>query len=167
MSFRNKVRAKKYAMAKKSKMTGAREIQRNFRAMQASLNTPMNEASRKALRPTLRQAKDNLKANGNVETGALLSTLSILRDREAPKDKPTYLVGPNSSKSPAYREAYLIEFGVEPHRVGDSIHPGHQAWPFMRPSFEATKDEVIAGWGREIGPAIEKWAAKRVKKAGK
>ncbi|MEZ5782348.1 MAG: hypothetical protein R3D70_12115 [Rhizobiaceae bacterium] len=84
-------------MAKKSKMTGAREIQRNFRAMQASLNTPMNEASRKALRPTLRQAKDNLKANGNVETGALLSTLSILRDREALKDKPTYLVGPNSS----------------------------------------------------------------------
>lgn len=154
-------------MAKRSQMTGAKGINAAFRNIKSGLNVPLNEASRKALRPTLAASKANLRANGNVETGDLLSTLSIIRDTTAPADKPTHAVAPDASKSPGYRKAHLIEFGVSPHMINGHIHPGHAASPFMRPAFEATKAAVIKIFGDSIGPAIERRARNVAKRNAK
>lgn len=152
-------------MAKKSRMTGAADINRAFRNTASGLNVPLNDAARKSLRPMLREAKANLKRNDNIESGKLYSLLSIIRDRSAPKDKPTYAIGPDASKSPHYRVAHLVELGTAPHNINGWIHPGASPSPFMRPAFEAMKAEVIRLFGAEIGPAIERRIAAVARRA--
>lgn len=156
-------------MAKKSKFSGVRSTKAAFRQLQSGLTVPINEASRKALRPVLREAKANLKANGSVESGELLSLMTIKRDPEAPKNRPTHVVGPDSKKSGHYRVAHLVELGTAPHFQPElnKMHPGAAAKPFLRPAFEEKKDEAIKMFGETIGPAIEKRAARLAKKAGK
>ena len=149
-------------------MTGARDIARALNDIAPGLTRPINTASRKALRPMLNAAKANLRANGNIESGEFLSLLTIKRDPKAPKDQPTHMVGPDAKKSPGYRKGHLIEFGTAPHWVGNWFHRGAKAFPFLRPAFEETKDEAIEILGSEIGPELEKQAARVAKKrAGK
>lgn len=154
-------------MANRSRMTGARDIANSLNQIGRGLNQPINAASRKALRPMLNQAKANLKANGNVESGEFLKLLTIKRDPKSRADRPTHMVGPDAKKSPGYRKGHLIEFGTAPHWIGNRFHRGARAFPFLRPAFEATKDVVIQILGREIGPELEKQAARVAKKAAK
>jgi hypothetical protein len=103
-------------MGKRSRVTGVRSTKTAFRQLQTGLTVPVNEASRKAMQPMLRQAKANLKANGSVESGEILKLLVIKRDPDAPKDKAVHVIGPDAKKSPGYRKAHLVEFGVAPSR---------------------------------------------------
>lgn len=146
-------------MAKRSQMTGARQLNQTLKDIVPGLNTPIQQAQRKAMRPMLRAAKAKLKANGSYLTGELYRLLSIIRDRTASKANPTMIVGPDKSKGPGYRKAHLVEFGTSPHPIGEGMHPGQAAAPFMRPAFEETKDEMIDVFGKEIGPAVERRAA--------
>jgi HK97 gp10 family phage protein len=40
-------------------------------------------------------------------------------------------------RNPAFY-AHLVELGTKPHRVGDGVHPGSPAQPFMRPAWDAS-----------------------------
>jgi hypothetical protein len=155
-------------MAKRSKISGVSKAKSAFRQVQSGLTVPVNEASRKALAPTLKAAKTNLKTNGSVESGELLKLLTIKKDPTARKDRPVHVVGP-STKSPGYRAAQLVELGVAPHFQPElnRMHPGAAAKPFLRPAFEETKDAAVRIFGESIGPAIEKRAAKLAKKRSK
>lgn len=155
-------------MAKRSKISGIASAKNAFRQVTSGLTVPVNQASRKALQPMLKAAKDNLRANGSVESGELLELLTIQQDKSAPKDKPTHVVGP-SSRKPGYRSAHLVELGVSPHFQPElnRMHPGAPAKPFLRPAFEETKDEAVKRFGESIGPAIEKRAARLAKKRSK
>lgn len=166
MSFKNRRTLVVFEMAKRSKMTGAKALSGAFRQLQSGLTVPINEASRFSLRPTVKAAKEKLKANGSVVTGELAALVTVKRDPTSKKDRPTHLVGPDA-KSGHYRVAHLVEFGTAPHMVGDKLHPGAAAAPFLRPAFEETKDEVIRRFGESIGPAVEKRAARLAKKAKK
>jgi HK97 gp10 family phage protein len=152
----------------KSTIKGVGTTKSAFRQLQTGLAVPVNEASRKALRPTLAAAKANLKANGSNKTGALMSLLTIRRDPTSPKDKTVTVVAP-STKTPHYREAHLVEFGTAPHFEPkiNHMHPGADPKPFMRPAFEETKEEVVKIFGDSIGPAVEKRAASLAKRANK
>ncbi len=155
-------------MATKSKVSGASAVNRAFRQLQSGLTVPINEASRKALQPMLKSAKANLKANGSVESGELLSLLVIQQDKSARKNKSVHVIGP-SSKSPGYRAAHLVELGTAPHFQPElnRMHPGAAAKPFLRPAFEDNKDEAVRRFGASIGPAIEKRAARLAKRRSK
>lgn len=153
-------------MAKRSRISGAKGLTGAFRQLQSGLTVPINEASRKALQPTVRASKSNLKANGSVVTGQLVKLMTVKRDPTSKKDRPTHLVGPDA-KTGHYRVAHLVEFGTAPHVVDGKLHPGAAAAPFLRPAFEETKDEVVRLFGATIGPAIEKRAAKLAKKRSK
>ena len=168
MSYAGRRKAMDFSMAKKSKLHGVRSTKAAFRQLSTGLTVPINEASRKALQPMLRQAKANLKANGSVASGELLSLMTVKQDPEAPKNRPTHVVGP-STKSPGYRKAHLVELGTAPHFQPElnRMHPGAAAKPFLRPAFEEKKDEAVKVFGASIGPAIEKRAARLAKKAKK
>lgn len=148
-------------MAKRSRMTGARELNNTFRKITPGLAVPMNEASRKALRPMLNVAKANLRSNGNVLSGELLKLLTIKRDPRSPRMRPVHMVGPDATKGPGYRKAHLVELGTRPHMIGNKFHPGARAFPFLAPAFEATRHTVMNMLGVELGRAIER-RAKRV-----
>lgn len=137
-------------------MSGANDIAKAFNRLPASLNTPINAAARKALRPMLAQAKTN------TPHKRIKKALVIKTDTTAPKNRPTAVIGGNP-KNPDYRLLHLLELGTAPHKIGNIFHPGAKAEPFLRPAFEEKKDETISILGAEIGPAIEKWFAKRAK----
>lgn len=54
--------------------------------------------------------------------------------------------------------AHLVEFGTLPHFQpnfkGGFHHPGAEAHPFARPAFEATKEEVVDEFGRNLWSQI-------------
>jgi HK97 gp10 family phage protein len=141
-------------------MTGAKAMSNALNRIAPALNAPINAALRKALRPMLAQAKANTKHK------RIRKALAVRRDPQARADRPTYTVGGNP-KNPDYRLLHLSEFGTKPHKIGDWMHPGAKAEPFLRPAFEEKKDETIKILGEEIGPAIEKQAAKVAAKRAK
>lgn len=151
-------------MARRSSITGAKGIASAFRQIVPGLTVPINQASRVALRPLLAAAKRNLKANGNVQSGQLLKSLTVKKKGGKSVRLHEHLVGP-SAANPHYRLGHLVEFGTTPHRIGKKLHPGARAFPFLRPAFEETKDEVIKRFGAEIGPAVEARARKLAAKA--
>lgn len=137
----------------KSTVTGGAAVARRLRQITPGLTVPLNQASRKAMRPMLRAAK----ANAPKDDGDLKKSL-IVKNR-----KGTTIVGPSSKYvgkdgAKPVRYAHLTEFG----RADGSM--AGTRW--LTRAFETTKDLVIETFGREIGPAIEKRAAYLAKKAG-
>lgn len=144
-------------MAKRSKMSGAKAMANAMNRTAPALNRPINAASRKALQPMLRQSK------ANTPHKSVKKALVIRRDPNSRSDILTHVVGGNP-KNPDYRLLHLLEFGTAPHMIKGWMHPGSRKQPFLRPAFEATKDQVIEVLGKEIGPELEKQAARMAKK---
>lgn len=150
---------------------GARQVAGNLRQLANYVATPLNAASRFALRPTLSAAKQNAKALPSEEkTGTLAASLTIKRDPKSPRLNPKHRVGPSSDFSREtqfgtrrpVRYAHLLEFGTAPHyQPGRGVtHPGSRAEPFLTPAYDSTKEQVVKRFGDRIGPEMEKRAAK-------
>ena len=139
----------------KSKMTGASDVARALNVLGRSLGAPINAASRKALRPMLAAAK----RKAPKDEGDLRRSLIIKADGRAPKSKPRFVVGPSKSYVGAdgdkpVKYAHVVEFGS-----ADGSKPAAR---FMSSAFEETKDDVLKILGDEIGPQIEKAAARKL-----
>lgn len=145
-------------MARKAGVYGAKGVSAAFREMAKIIGRPVDEASRKAMRPILRAAK------ANTPHASIKKALVLKKDRKAPKTLPTHLIG-GDPKNPDYRLLHLLEFGTDPspNRPG---HPGTDPQPFATPAYEAHGAEAIQIFGRELGPAVEKQAARLAKKYG-
>lgn len=52
----------------------------------------------------------------------------------------------------ARKIAHLVEYGTAPHWQPNRriMHPGARAFPFFRPAFESTKDDVVNEVGRKV-----------------
>jgi len=145
-------------------VTGHKSVQRAFRKLPGAITTPVNQASRFALQPILKAAKQNVRSMGARESGELERSLTIKKDSRLPKSRPVHRVGP-SSDSPAVRYAHLVEFGTDPH----DGHPGSQPKPFLTQAFAQHDKEAVTRFADKLGPAVEKQAEKlaRKQKAGK
>lgn len=146
---------------------GSRETSRALRALANAVSVPLNATSRFALQPTLKAAKQNVKALPlDDSTGALEASLTIKRKARSSKLNPVYQVGPDSGFRKGKRRpvsyAHLIEFGTAPHAQPNRgiVHPGTRPKPFMTPAYHATKEEVVKRFGQRIGPEMEKRAAR-------
>jgi hypothetical protein len=108
------------------------------------------DARAAALQPLVETAKGILEANGNKETGAYIESLGV-----AEQDPQTSAAGPIAGKRHSSL-GVLLEFGTAPHYQPNRgvMHPGAQAFPHMRPAFDATKGVVVATLGREIVGSI-------------
>lgn len=145
-------------MAKRAGIYGDKQVRAAFRAMMKQYGTPVNQASRFALQPILKAARANI-----AEDPELSKSLTIKKDRQAPKTRPTHAVGP-ASDSPARRRAHFKEFGTDPHMIDGHPHPGEPPRPFLTPAYEAHGKEAIKRFGEKLGPALEKQAAKLARK---
>lgn len=147
-------------MARRAGVYGAKGVSRSFREMAKLYGRPVDEASRHALRPVLAAAKRN------TPHASIKSALVLKKDRAAPKSQPTHLVGgrPGDEGTPLM---HLQEWGVEPHMIGTIEHPGHAAFPFMTPAYEAEGPKAIKRFGEKLGPALERQAARLARKAGR
>lgn len=157
---------------------GSRETAAALRQLSSYVSTPVGTASRFALQPTLKAAKSNAKAIPFKEdTGALEDSMTI---KKAPDSRPLnqkYQVGPDAGyeKQTKYgirkpvKYAHLDEFGTAPHyQPGRGVvHPGQRATPFLTPAYFATRDQVVKRFGDNIGPEMEKRAAKLAAKQAK
>jgi hypothetical protein len=140
-------------MVRKAGVYGAKGVSAAFRELAKVIGRPVDEASRFAMQPVLRASK------ANTSHASVKKALVLKKDRQAPKTKPTHLVG-GDPKNPDYRLLHLLEFGVDPHKIGTIDHPGHGAQPFMTPAYEAHGQEAIKRFGEKLGPAMEKQAAR-------
>lgn len=143
----------------KKYVTGHRSVQRAFRKLPGAITTPVNAASRFALQPILKAAKQNIRSLGARESGELERSLTIKKDSRSSKSRPVHRVGP-SSDSPAVRYAHLVEFGTDPH----GGHPGSSPKPFLTMAFEQNDKLAVQRFADKLGPAVEKQAAKLAKK---
>ena len=137
----------------KSRVTGGKDIAAKFKQVVPGLRVPMNEASRKALRPLLAE----MKATVPVDDGDTKRALAVQRVK-SPADQPEHRVGVRKGQpgSPA-STVHLVEFG---HAGGA---PGSR---FMTTAFERKQGDVIRGFAAAIVPAIEKRIAYLRKKGG-
>lgn len=130
---------------------GNRETQQALRLLRDSIMVPMGESGNEALKPTLAAAKNNVPRR----TGRLRRSLRIIRRRKGMKVR--FRVGPYSTTKALWyllaRIATVLEFG----RNSRAPFEG-RAW--MRRAFEETRKQIIDIYGKQLGPAVEKRAAK-------
>jgi hypothetical protein len=69
-----------------------------------------------------------------------------------------------SFRKRARKIAHLVEFGTAPHYqpLRRIMHPGARPYPFFRPAFETTKQEVVGRFSRKTFEKISA-AAKRIR----
>lgn len=146
-------------MAKRAGVYGASGVKAAFREMARLYGRPVNEASRYAMQPILKAARQN------TTHASVKRALVLKRDTKAPKAQPTTAVG-GDPKNPDYRLLHLLEFGVDPHKIGTIDHPGHAAQAFLTPAFTEHGQAAIKRFGEKLGPALEKQAARLARKHG-
>jgi HK97 gp10 family phage protein len=159
-----------------AKVTGAQEAR-------AAVDELANKIGRGAMRDALTKAGRLVVAK--VKTLAPVGATGLLKKsiRQKVITKPkkqsvTVLIGPANNVTgqidrfgngkietvrPA-KYAHLVEFGTASRGVygkkGLTISPGNPLKPFMRPAYEQTKVAVREKYAAELGPGIEKTAAK-------
>lgn len=87
----------------------------------------------------------------SIVIGTKLTRRQARMARKEPKSLTEMFIG---TSNPA---AVPQEFGTHDQK----------AQPFMRPAWQATKDQVLTNIGAELGPEIEKTAARLAKKAAR
>lgn len=110
------------------------------------------QARHAGLEPLVDAAKAHLASNGSNKTGQLSNSLGI-----AEKTKDTSAAGPLKSKRHS-SVGHLVELGTAPHyqpnRNGGQWHPGARPYPFMRPAYEETKEEIVEAAARSLAQSI-------------
>jgi HK97 gp10 family phage protein len=127
-----------------------------------------NSALRKVAAPIVRNARKNLKANGNVKTGRLYKSIKKL---VASRRYPGLMVGPTyRGKSDASApHAHLLEFGTKQRKLKRPLllnfngtwalvtQTGKmKAQPYMEPAVEQSLTEIDRLSKMHITPLIEK-----------
>lgn len=110
------------------------------------------QARQAGLQPFVEAAQAHLASNGSNKTGQLSGSLGV-----AEKTKDTSAAGPLKGKRHA-SVGHLVEFGTAPHyqpnRNGGQWHPGARPYPFMRPAYEETKNEIVEEAARSLAQSI-------------
>jgi len=141
---------------RKSTVTGGKATARAMRELVPGLAVPLNEASRKAMKPLLAATR----ANVPVDKGTLRRSLTIKRAK-SPKIRPVHLVGPRSDFQSGddrpVKYAHIVEFGRAPNADGRGGFPGTR---FATRAFESTAATVLKVLELELPEAILRRVAK-------
>ena len=146
-----------------SRVKGHRELSRNLRQLARFVERPIAEAQRASLKPILATSRKNLKANGSYLTGETSRSMAIRTPRTRAKGIKRALIGATGK---GRGKAHLIEFGTDPHWQPKRkvLHPGAKAAPFLTPAYETHRHDAMEIFGKRIGEAMERQAARLGKK---
>lgn len=141
----------------RSTVSGAADIVAALNYLSGEIGTPSARAARKALTPTLKAARKN----APKDEGDLKKSLTVKRVARMPQNKNKHLIGPRADfvgddGDAPVRYAHITEFG----KADGSV----RGTRWMSRAFEETKDEAVEIYAREIGPEIEKAAARKAKR---
>jgi HK97 gp10 family phage protein len=140
------------------KVSGLSEIMTALRELpNATAKNAMKRVLVKRAEPVAERARqlvpvDEGHLKNSIHVSTKLTRRQKGRHRKRHRDDVEVFVGPGTDPA-----AHLQEFGT-------SQHP---AQPFMRPAWDQTKDELLAGVGADMWAEIEKAAARLAKKAAK
>lgn len=150
-------------MAVKGTVKGDKDIIANIRRAQGAIGGPViDEMSRHSLEPMRQQTEDNARRHRRPHTppGGHLDEGVVIAKRE--QRGAYFKVFWVTFTKRARKIAHLVEFGTAPHYQPNRgiQHPGARPFPFMRPAFETTKQEVVEtlaqqAW-RRISGAIKR-----------
>jgi HK97 gp10 family phage protein len=132
-------------------MTALRELpnataKNVMRRVMAKRAEPIADAARRLV------PVDQGHLRNSIHVATKLSRRQRGRHRKKHRDDVEVFVGPGTDPA-----AHLQEFGTS----------HHDAQPFMRPAWDQTKDEFLAGVGADMWAEIEKAATRLAKKAAK
>ena len=149
-------------MAQRSTVRGAEQLNANLSRLSV---VPTGAALEDVLRGALEPLAHEVAARAprpSLRRGVAIATTSR-------RSRFQRVLWVSFRRSMAMRIAHLVEFGTAPHSLarGSSrrkgigqdrppFHPGTPAEPFMRPAFEAKKDDVLIAarrgfWGLILG----------------
>lgn len=155
-------------MSVKMKIEGAGDIERALAELaRGTAKGVMRRSMKKALKPVKEAAE------ASPFTIAVTSKLSDRQQRDAradrARDKLTLYVGPVQEDGSDAPHAHLYEFGTAPryHRKSGKYVGAMMADPFMRPAWDANKDQVLAILKKEVWSEIEKTVERVRRKAEK
>lgn len=135
----------------------------------ATQNKSLRKAVREMAKPVKQNVEQRISSAGLVDTGALLNDVKI-RVHTDKRNTKFYDVGATVGigRENAY-VAYWLENGVEPHILNPNaktkdgrpvnfqlMHPGLKPKPFLRPSLDENKDQVIQISQTVLKTAIDK-----------
>lgn len=142
----------------KATVRGDKEIIANIRRayqsvggryMDTTLSTslePMREATEQNAR---KHRQPRQPRGGHLDEGVVIAKHSA--------KGPLHRVYWISFRKRARKLAHLVEFGTAPHWQPKRgiMHPGARPFPFMRPAFEQTKNEVVDEVGKRVWRRIQ------------
>ena len=133
---------------------GGREAAALLRAMSGALpERRMMQVRQNALRPMQREAQDNFRANGSYVSGVIPKDIVIAETGQAQTSLGMTGMGA--------KLGHMIEWGTAPHEQPNrgTYHPGSEPKPFMRPAFEAMRDQTIRSVRDDIESTLVRIAA--------
>lgn len=144
-------------MAAKGRVTGDKQIRANLRAVQKAVGgralddnithalKPMKEATVAGAIP---HRQPHNPPGGHLDQGVVI----VKRNSRGALFREYWL----TFRKRARYIAHLVEFGTAPHAQPNRgiMHPGARAFPFFRPAFEETKDEVSRSVGARVWTQI-------------
>ena len=97
---------------------------------------------KKAAAPLIKQAKE-ISSNADV-TGNLTRSIGAQANRK----NRSITVGPRRGNGFKGYHAHLLEYGTAPHLIKtkngkEREHPGSAAFPFMRPAYDETAQQMV------------------------
>lgn len=159
-----------------AKVHGFRELKLNGAELADKIG---RGAMRDAMTKACRLMTAAVKAKAPVgATGLLKKSIKQKVKTNTRKQRVTAVIGPSKNTSGQVdrfgtgkietvrpvRYAHLVEFGSAARGVygkdGVTMTPGNPPQPFMRPAYEATKQAAHHKYKTELGPGIQKAAAK-------
>lgn len=150
MQFTGKVRGARALQATLEEMSRRPKVATINKASREALQ-PMKQEIERQARPRRQRGKKRPKG-GHLDEGIRIQHVK----KGGGRRKRTTKLGPGTPR--AVRIAHLVELGTAPHwqpnRNGGQWHPGARPYPFMRPAFEATQDEVLQEFEEAIWRGI-------------
>lgn len=151
-------------MVASMKIAGFRELDALLKALPRNLDsTGVSAGMRKALQPVAAAAQAY--APGGLDTSIKINSRIKKSQRAAALEKPgsgrrVMYVG---STAP---HAHLVEFGTGPRFQRNGKYVGIMPPdPFLRPAWDANKDQVLANLARAVREEIEKALRRRIARA--
>ncbi len=151
------------------KVTGDKELVANLRALARGIPpSVIDRSATAAMKPmtddAVAAARAHRQPGRRPNGGHLDEGIAFKKTKGGSRRNRSYVLG---AMNRARNILHLLEFGVAPHvqpiRLKGGVHPGHQAFPIMRPAFDANSDGVAQTFGDGIIDYIES-AASRMKK---